>query len=278
MGRNAAKLSRLLGDFAGTPEIFVAMAVERLEGHDMAILLGNLETAIVRSGEYDDPDFRERLFSVFSNEEIIQYSREGVDIKNPAESIAGNPGDLRQGIDAARTVLGLGKLTREEAALFWKERIYRPAREGLLRPRFFKKNVGFYKGAKRGEKIPFDYVSYGIMKYRATVEARLSAWGDKAPFWIWLNYGNAGEKGEYPSVSPTMFVETSEVEINIMLQAEITALADEFTDAVGKEVENFLRNPETYEPGSELALFEVGDIQFRLGVTQGGELSVRRTG
>ncbi len=276
INRNAAKLSRLVGEFAGSTEMFITMAVDNMEGRDQQILLDNLEAAIVQSGEYDYPEFRERLFAVFSNPAIISYSTKGVSISRNAKKIAGSSGDLRQGIDAARSELGLGKLTREQAALFWKERIYRPAREGLVRPRYFKKNVGYYKGAKRGEKIPFDYASYGIMKYRATIETRLVAWEDKAPFWIWLNYGNLGDGSEYPSVSPTGFVERSKAEINLILEDEILSLTQEFTEALSTEIESFLRNPKAYQPGQELSRFDIGNVRFRLGVTATRELSVRR--
>jgi len=274
--RNAAKLSKKLGEFIGTPEMFLGMAAERLDGQDQTILLSELSSAIGRSEEYNDPLLRERLINVFSRPEIIQYRQDGVDIRNSAMAIAGNWGDVQQGIDAARAALGLGMLTREQATLFWKERIYRPAREGLMRPQFFKKNVGYYVGAKKGERIPFDYVSYGIMKYRATIEARLSAWGDKAPFWLWLNYGNVGG-GQYPTVAPTNFVENAENQINALLQAEMIKLADEFSQAVSSEVQNFLNNPQSYQPGTELSRFNVMGRQFSMGVTPGGELSVRRT-
>lgn len=279
MGRNSAKLARTLGDFVGNPMMFLSMAIDRIDGRDETILANNLEAAIVQSGEYNYPEFRERLFAVFTNPEILEYTRSGVDILNPAYRIAGSPGDLQQGIDAARAELGVGTLSRENAALFWKERIYRPAREGLKRPRFFKKNIGFYKGAKRGQRIPYDYAAYGIMRYEETIGARLSAWGDKAPFWIWLNFGNIGEGGEYPAVPPTRFVEQSEVEINLLLQDEIVSLTNEFTNAVNEEIESFLRNPESYQPGSELAKFDFEGAQFRLGVTpESGDISVRRIG
>jgi hypothetical protein len=277
LGRNAAKLARKLGEFAGDTTMFLSMAASNLEGHDSEILLSNLADAIFESGEYNDPAFVDMLMSVFSDPAMIIYTRTGVDIKNPAMLIAGNWGDLWQGIHAARAELGLGMLDREKAALFWKERIYRPAREGLVRPAFFKKNTGYYKGAKRGEKIAYDYSAYGIMKYRATIEARMAAWGGKAPYWLWLNYGNAGG-GEYPTVKPTEFVEKSEVQINILLEAEMLDLINEFTDAVNDEVENFLTHPRSYEPGSELARFEFAEAQFVLGVSPTGELSIRRAG
>lgn len=279
MSRNSAKLSRTLGDFVGSPTMFLSMAIDRIEGLDETILIDNLEAAIVQSGEYDYPEFRERLFAVFTNPEMLEYTRSGVDILNPAYRIAGNPGDLQQGIDAARAELGMGMLTRENAALFWKERIYRPAREGLKRPQFFKKNLGFYKGAGRGQRIPYNYAAYGIMKYEETIGTRLSAWGEKAPFWIWLNFGNIGEGGEYPTIHPTRFVEQSEIEINLLLQDEIISLTNEFTDAVNEEIENFLRNPESYQLGVELAKFDFEGAQFRLGVTpESGDISVRRIG
>jgi hypothetical protein len=278
LSRSSAKLARKLGEFESSAETLFNIVASRISDEAVGILIEELRKAISVTDEYNDPIYRTKLLEVFSNPAMIQLDRTGAHIMPQAMILAGTWSELDFGIDAARASLGLGRLERTRALAFWKHRIYRPAREGLKVPRRFKKNLGFYKGAKRGERIPFDYVSYGTMKYRTTVETRMSFWGDKAPFWLWLNFGNA-QKGEgYPAVEPTHFIAHSERRINQLLEQRIIDVTNEFTDAVSREVEAFLRNPKAYQPGQELDRFIVEGAEFQLGVTPGGELGVRRIG
>jgi len=276
ISRNAAKLARKLSEFVGTPEMLAAMAANRIIDEALSIILEELERAInVRPmtgkvSEYSHPLLREKLIEVFSNPAILTITRDRIDIRTQAFLLGGNAGDLQQGIDAAREVLGLGRLDHARALEFWRERIYRPAREGLVRPRRFKKNVGV-----AGQKEAFDYAGYGIMKYETTIETRVSFWGEKAPYWIWLNYGSTGG---YPEYRPTNFVEKAEKRISNLYTNAIIQLTNEFTNAITAEIQAFLLNPQTYEPGTELARFEMEGAEFMLGVTPTGELAVRRTG
>lgn len=278
ISKNSAKLSRALSKFAGSTEMLAAMVKDGIIDDAYAVLLRHLQAAIVNSKEYAIPEFSTQLIKVFSRPGIITITKDKVDIYRGALAIAGNWGDLWGGIDKARASLDAGeRMDRTHALAFWKERIYRPAREGLKRPQFFKKNLGFYKTAKKGQRIPFDYASYGIMKYGETLRKRLGFWGDRAPYWLWLNFGNAQSGQGYPMVQPTHFIESSEMEIDALYRQEVIKVTDEFTEAVSDEVEAFLQNPQAYEPGQELARFEVGKGTFRLGVTPTGQLGVRRT-
>jgi hypothetical protein len=277
ISKGSAKLARKLSEFEGSTEIFAGMVASEIIDDAYAILLEELRAAIAQSQEYDYPEFSEKLIEVFSRPGIITITKDTVDIYSGAIRVAGDWGDLWMGVNAARAALGVGKLDKGRALAFWRERIYRPAREGLKRPRLFKKNKGFYRGAGRGERIPFDYSAYGIMKYGTTLDARLTLWGEKAPYWLWLHFGNTQKGGGgYPTVRPTFFVRTAEKKIDALYRQEIIRIVNEFTEAVSREVQQFLQHPEAYTPGQELAVFEAASGSFRLGVTPTGQLGVRR--
>lgn len=272
ISKNSAKLARKLSEFEGSTTLFAGMVANEIMDDAYTILLGNLSAAIAESKEYTLPELSGKLIEVFSRPGIITITKDKVDIFGGAIRIAGDWGDLWMGVNAARAALGVGqKLSKNRALAFWRERIYRPAREGLKRPRLFKKNVGVST-----QKSAFDYSSYGIMKYGSTLDVRLSFWGSKAPYWLWLNFGNAQTGAGYPVVRPTHFIGAAEIEIDALYRQEILRLTEEFTNAVSAEVEAFLENPQAYKPGQELAKFEAAAGTFRLGVTPTGQLGVRR--
>ena len=278
LSRNAAKLARKLGEFEGNVEMLRDIVASRISGEAVDILLEELRKAIVVSKEYNDPVFRGDLERVFSNPAMIRIGRAGVNIMPQAMILAGTWGELEYGIEGARAVLGLGRLDRGKALEFWKQRIYRPAREGLKIPRRFKKNKSFYKGANKGERVVFDYQAYGFTKYGRTIATRKSFWGAKAPYWLWLNFGNEGKGKAYPSIKPTNFIAHAERRVSSLVEQRLFEITNEFTDAISREVELFLRNPQAYQPGQELDRFMLEGAEFRLGVTPTGELGVRRIG
>ncbi len=282
LSRNAAKLAKKLGEFEGNAEMLRGIVAGRISGEASGILVEELRKAIITSKEYNDPIFAGQLEMVFSNPAMIRITRAGASIMPQAMILAGTWGELQYGIESAKAVLGLGRLGRAKALEFWKHRIYRPARENLKIPQRFKKSKGFYKGAKRGERKPFDYQRYGMEKYSMTLETRKSYWGDKAPYWLWLNFGNEGRGGgggkAYPPVKPTNFIAHAERRITSLMEQRIIEITQEFTDAISREVEGFLRNPQAYQPGHELDRFRLGGAEFTIGVTPTREVGVRRIG
>jgi hypothetical protein len=266
MARNAAKLARKVGTFEGRTTLLQEMAAERTVDAAHTLLMSNLRSAIASHKEYDWGPLRDRLVEVFSNPEMISFSRNGVHIRRNARRIAGGESLLAAGIEGARRDLGLGRLDPGKALEFWTHRIYRPAREGLQIPRRFKKNI-------RGRtKTVFDYVGYATLKYSTTMEARLSNWGTQAPYWIWLDKGSGG----YPGSGGTEFIAKTEAGATNLYRSNLEVVAREFTDALTNEVSAFLRNPQAYEPGQFLGQVEFRGRRFRLSVTPTGELSVRR--
>lgn len=271
ISRNAAKLARKVGEFEGRTSLLQELAAERTLDAAHVLLINNLRAAIASHKEYDWGPLRDRLLDVFNNPAMISFTKSGVKIRNNARRIAGGEALLAAGIEGARRELGLGRLTPAQALEFWTQRIYRPAREGLLIPRRFKKSKkGSGKGGK-GKSV-FDYVGYATMKYSTTIAARLSNWGTQAPYWIWLDTGSEG----YPGGGGTYFIEKTEAGATTLYRYNLEVVAREFTDALNNEVSAFLARPQAYEPGQFLSEVEFRGRRFRLGVTPTGELSVRR--
>lgn len=284
--QNAAKLvSRLTQyEYNIAKGVLAGNAADLVLDEALQILLEELLKAIeIGSKEFNYPGLKDGLIKAFSNPAIIHFEPDRVKIL--ANEIAGDSGDLAMGIAAARAELGLGYLSADKAAEFWEHRIYRPAREGLKRPRRFKKNLSYYKdrvvrtgkpGRPKSRK-PFDYQLYGLEKYKRTMEARLNAWANKAPYWIWLNYGNhAGEGGKpYPQSGPTHFVEKAEQRILVIFEAAMVEVSQQLAEAITAEIQDFLLNPENYQPGQHLATIETSAGKFDIGVTRTGRVGVR---
>ncbi|KKN38966.1 hypothetical protein LCGC14_0748100 [marine sediment metagenome] len=267
MQRNASKLARMLGDVEINSELIAAIAAERLQERAQKIVMVHLRDAIKRSPEYSYQVLSRHLQTVFDTPEMIKFTTEGIQLRRQATKVAGNEGALMDGIEMARAALGVGLLSPEKALEFWRERIYRPAREGLIRPRRFKKNVGV-----GGQTAAFDYVGYATKKYSLTIRKRVQSWGALAPYWIWLDKGSSG----YPPGNGTRFIDSATLEINRLFREEIGKVGTEYAEAITNEVRAFLQSPEGYEPGQFLGTVTVGEKNFRLSVTPTGELGIRR--
>ena len=267
MQRNASKLARMLGDVEINSELIAAIAAERLRETALEIVMRHLRNAIKQSPEFSYQVLSRHLLTVFNTPEMIRFTREGIQLRRQATLVAGNEGALMDGIEMARSELGVGLLSPEKALEFWRERIYRPAREGLTRPRRFKKNVGV-----GGQTTAFDYVGYAKKKYSLTIRKRVQSWGALAPYWIWLDKGSSG----YPPGNGTGFIDSATHQINELFLAEIEKVGTEYAEAITNEVKAFLQSPEGYEPGQFLGTVTVGEKNFRLSVTPTGELGIRR--
>jgi len=278
LSKNAAKLARKLSDWEGKVEQFTEIAAQKVRELGIAIIQDEITRALIEAPEFAYPPLEDRLRAVFSSPEIIKTRREGVRI---AAELAGTPTDLWEGIERARQSLGIGHtLDIQRASVFWKERIYRPAREGLQRPRSFKKlsKWSYYKGYKgRRTQETFDYQMYAREKYDATIAARLGSWAGKAPFWILIDQGNlGGNKGgtPYPTNGPTNFVKVAQARLNQLYRQIMIDITEQFMGALSQEVVSFLENPVDYEPGTILGNFEYAGRAYTITAQAGGEIGV----
>lgn len=146
-----------------------------------------LSEALVEAGkkaiesipEYEYEPLKQRFLENLARPEHVIIS--GNKIKIFDEKTAGTAGDLISGQEAAG-----GHTGTLQAPIVWKYGIYLP-----------------YLGAgwsdsKRG--------NMELPEYSQVIEERLAAWGDKAPYWYFIENGNAGNSRAFPNFSGTGFI------------------------------------------------------------------------
>jgi hypothetical protein len=171
-----------------------------------SVLLEELHKAVLINTEFDTSIFLERLESVCSNPRSIDIQLSGnqllVNIR--LNETAGTLEDYANAIKATRDNLpNSSKSSASMASHFWKEKFYRPAREGTT---VYRRK--YNKATKEYEKR--DVTEEQVAKYWSTIQARLSASGKTAPFWEILDQGtpsmSSDEGGSaYPKNSRTDF-------------------------------------------------------------------------
>lgn len=130
--------------------------------------------AAKESIEYAYEPLLERLTENLSNPDHI-YVRNGKVIKFFDTDIAGDYDDFITGVEEAG-----GHTGTDIAPKIWKYGIYAPVSKSF--------NL---------DSLP---------SYDEVISERLSAWGDKAPFWYFIEFGNAGFDRAFPQVRPTYFL------------------------------------------------------------------------
>lgn len=105
----------------------------------------------------------------------------------------------------------------------WQYGIYMPGREGGRR-------------SKKYEKLP---------TYIEVIDERLAAWGDKAPFWIFIESGNQSGDEAYPSFSGTGFIAQVTGEADGILQQAVEEAKRELKTGLEQAVIEQLSKPTT---------------------------------
>jgi len=204
-------------------------------------LIGAAMDAIEMTPEFQYPPLRERLL------ENLQDSRHykigsGTNLIIFDEEVAGTINDLEEGQQAAWE----GATGTPAQRLFcWTYGIYKPAREGLDRWSRFD-----------------DYPTY-----QQVIDVRLETWGDKAPYWIFLNDGNAGGAA-YPSFSGTAFVDKVRAMAPEILRIAGEYAAADLEEQLGSAIEEQLDKPEI--------VIQTGFTRTAFGSTASGVVQVER--
>ena len=203
-------------------------------------LISYAQQAAVISREYSYPPLLDRLLENLSNPEHVIVEN-GVVVKCFDESIAGGIEEFFAGVEETG-----GHTGTLNAPRIWRYGIYTPA--------------SFWKGGK-GSKM-----YKNLPTYEDVIDERLQAWGDKAPYWYFLEHGNAGGGREFPTVRPTHFI-TNLRRVAKRLQTVVAdviyTLINEFADA---QVENIL-NAEA-APGTTVAIARVNIPSIGLKLTK----------
>jgi len=218
-------ISRNLGTFARQ---FNASDMDTAYGNnvkelvlDMArdALLEAASNAIEMTPEFQYEPLRERLLTNLQKKEHYRVSSDGSSLELLDESVAGTADDLIEGQEAAWEG---AEGTPAQRLFCWMYGIYKPAREGL----------------ERWERFE-DYPTY-----QQIIETRLETWGDKAPYWMLLNDGNAGG-GAYPSFGGTGFVDMARAMIPDILRRANEIVASDLEAQLESAIDEQLNKPET---------------------------------
>lgn len=239
---NAAQLAATIQKSSVEVDWIAVQAWEVTKAPAQQILIEELVFAINKSREYSIPEYAEQLISVFSNPAIMELVNPTLDmlsLRPAVDTIAGSRDDLWRGILLAKGTLGIGdKLTPQQASDFWRDRIYKPAREGTGGGSTFLK------------KSMESTTNYGMNAYFNTLAARMAEWRDMAPYWIFLDEGNHGGGAgiPYPIAGPTRFVERAERRIGILFKKNIFEMTNSVVDSMTEKVNSFVANPAVQNP------------------------------
>lgn len=190
----------------------------------MSEMLTEASIAIDKVDEFQYPALRERLLENLSDTRHYKVSEDANSIEIFNEAVAGTLDDLVRGQQSAWGP-NTGKYSHQQRLLCWTYGIYKPAREGG--------NVNPVEGKDAFSNYP---------TYESIISKRLSTWQSKAPYWFFLEYGNAGGDAAYPSFSGTGFVARVRSHADrILRMAKVEALnqiLDQVDDGVSEQLSN----------------------------------------
>ena len=182
------------------------------------------------------------LITAFNNPDIIRVDPITgiIDLYKGAEDVAGTLEDYDAGVLAAYAELemGTGK-SPEKRAQIWKDIIW-----------------------------PNDYL------YSRTMAARRRGWGNKAPWWNWLEYGNEGMAGAWPESGATSFLFLAQDEANELFQTTLDSVENEEYNLVEQAYTRFVLDPDTYSVHDVLGEFYKEGKKYKIYVTSTLRLGV----
>lgn len=146
------------------------------------------------------------------------------------------------------------------APFIWRYGIYMPAREG--------------GSGREAGKIAKIIEKSDIPNYREIIEARISVWGEKAPYWMLMAYGNAGYDRAYPTFSGYNFILATENEVPKIVQAARDTYANGpggLLDSLNIEVEDFIKTP-TKGTRVTVQKYSIAGLSFSRQLTSKGNV------
>jgi hypothetical protein len=260
------------------------------------ILWAEANSAIVKTEEYDIPEFREPLKRAIYTEGCIHirkaYGEYGVQVRIDLNKTAGQIDDYAQAVRTARENLERDERGWREskirASWFWRNFIYGQAREGV---KIKAKRVEGQRG-----RTPLRQRE-GEVLYERTIAERIAHMTSLAPYWSLIDKGNVNNAPmhsggvPYPSNGPTHFVDKAETKIRIlfekMMEENITNLSSELEiqeygsngliDQIGEVVQLAESRSGSWTPGEILRRLELGGRNYELYITGTSRLGMRLT-
>lgn len=232
--------------------------------------------ALEETEEFNHELFTTPFFTILDIDElyvIIPEERtKTVSVFINMKEFAGNLNDYFEAVALAREQGGFGKGTDpDKASIFWRENIYRPAREG---------SVG----------RPSKKESQQRQQYWSTILLRRENMSTLAPWWELMEYGNnlrgRGEGQPYPSYGPQLFVAEAERTIEDLFDQALEFTYEDYLERVAVEgissrevierieavVTEVTDNPGEYKAGDILAEIVDRGRQYLLYISRTGQL------
>ncbi len=255
---NAEKFAEKLHIDDLSNKIIVAEALSMVHTKILDLLIKNLKRAIKQTEEYDTPLLKGHLLRVFDDPDMVNADEAG-NLFIKAGELAGTANDFAEGMEAARAALNLkGKGDIVERAEYWKTIIYLPAR---------KTKVAAPKKIRKGKKKKFKRKAKEV--YDKTIDARVEAWNDLAPFWIFLEAGNLDYPEAFPNFDGQYFVENTRLEGQRMLDVALAKVNVKLGNTLADDFEDFSRDIDTArsKPGRIIDRVFIGHREYVFYVT-----------
>ena len=222
---NARKWADILQTYLERPEEERwALALKYIENKAITIIRNEIKFAIEGHKEFNKRRWMlTELVHVFNTIAIIRVDPETgkIDLQRGAEGIAGDWEDFWTGYEAARNELApkVGLAPDKIRWKIWREKIW-----------------------------PDTYM------YNKTMALRRKYWGDKKPWWLWLEVGNEGLQGAWPQNKSTGFLWHAQCEIQYLFDGIVEQIKTSESNIVEQMNARYLDDP-TLEPYDILAEF-----------------------
>jgi len=169
--------------------------------------------------EFGYEPLRQQLFRNLRKDEHYKVSPDlsSIDIFDP--EVAGTAADMAAGQQAA---WASNNGTDQQRLYCWKYGIYKPSVEGMSKQPQFE-----------------DYPTY-----EEILEKRLSTWGEKAPYWYFIEYGNVSGGEAYPSFSGAGFIDETRMRAQEFLMDGLNVAIDMLRQQLDLAVEEQSNNPD----------------------------------
>jgi hypothetical protein len=101
-----------------------------------------------------------------------------------------------------------------------------------------------------------------------TLAVRRRAWGNKAPWWNWLEVGNVGLEGAFPENNPaTSFLYLAQDKARQIFNAALEVVENEEFNAIEQAHTRFILDPDKYEPYDVLGEFYAEGKKYKIYIT-----------
>jgi len=221
-----------------------AETLRRVQRDILAEIIQSIKDAVSGSKEYSRYGWMQsELVTAFNNPNIIRVDPETgiLDLFAGAEEEAGDFDDFWSGYEEAVAEIAPNafRADPERRAEIWEKVVY-----------------------------PSNTL------YSKTMALRRRAWGDKAPWWNWIEYGNIGLSGAFPQDAASSFLFLAQDRARAIYSQALANVENEEFNVVEQAYARFLLEPDAYKVFDVLGEFYQEGKKFKIYVTPTRRLGV----